>query len=347
MFQTRGTRFEFVATSQAATARALGREPQSSRHASPPWKEWAITAYNKKRPAVWCVFINVCVCTWKYQWAGLAATVEKENGAKESGEEKSGGVTNWGCAQRALCAGVAGGSHTHERAYTHAHTPFSICCHYTPPWGTFHSEAAPTGAQWAHMNNRTNKEKVSPEKKMEWAEERHEGERRGGKCSDSSSSSLNSVLFSLTTMSHCFSEGGGERGKTTGIVECMSLIHYPHLLVFIASPIITVALTYINTTVISFGKRSTYDIDPQQTAETETVYVGTRERDGWERVCLYTLPCSWVCGALTVYTRSCSLCPLRSSDHLTSWLALGAGFGASCQICYPTVPLHANKNLRH
>ena len=44
----------------------------------------------------------------------------------------------------------------------------------------------------------------------------------------------------------------------------MRLIHYPHFLQFKTFPVIIVVLTYINTTVISFGKRSTYDIYPQQ-----------------------------------------------------------------------------------
>lgn len=179
---------------------------------------------------------------------------------------------------------------------------------------------------------------------MERVEERHERE-RGEKCSDSSSL-LNRDFFSLATMSHCFSEEG-ERGKTTGIVECMSLIHYPHFLLFKTSPVIIVVLTYINTTVISFGKRSTYDIYPQQGKETLRRCICLCERD----VCVYTLwhACVYlcVCGALMVYTRNCTLNPLQSTDHLTSWLALHAYFTAPCQICYPTVLLNANKNLKH
>lgn len=58
----------------------------------------------------------------------------------------------------------------------------------------------------------------------------------------------------------------------------MSLIHYPHFLLFKTSPVIIVVLTYINTTVISFGKRTTYDIYPQQAEETLRLCTSARER---------------------------------------------------------------------
>ena len=139
-------------------------------------------------------------------------------------------------------------------------------------------------------------------------------------------------------------QGRGERGKTTGIVECMSLIHYPHFLLLKTSPVIIVVLTCINTTVISFGKRSTYDIYPQQGKETLRLCTSA-----WE--CVYRLWRAFVylcvCGALMVYTRNCTLYPLQSADHLTSWLALHACRAASCQICNPTVLLNANKKLKH
>ena len=96
-----------------------------------------------------------------------------------------------------------------------------------------------------------------------------EGKRRDSSSSSSSSSLLNRDFFSRATMSHCFAEEGWAGGKTTGIVECMSLIHYPHFLRFKTSTVIIAVLTYINTTVISFGERSTYDIYPQQAAETQ------------------------------------------------------------------------------
>lgn len=80
----------------------------------------------------------------------------------------------------------------------------------------------------------------------------------------------------------------------------MSLIHYPHFLLFKTSPIITVVLTYINTTVISFGKPSPYDIYPQQADETLRLCMSAHER--WLKlVCLYTLACICVF-VLMVYT---------------------------------------------
>lgn len=77
------------------------------------------------------------------------------------------------------------------------------------------------------------------------------------------------------------------RGKTTGIVECMSLIHYPQFLLFKTSPVITVVPTYINTTVISFGKWSTYDIYPQQAEETQGLCMSVLERR--LKMCIYRL----------------------------------------------------------
>jgi len=44
-----------------------------------------------------------------------------------------------------------------------------------------------------------------------------------------------------------------------------------------------------------------------------------------------------------VYTQNSTLYPLQSTDHLTNWLARHALFAASCQICYPTALLNANK----
>lgn len=96
---------------------------------------------------------------------------------------------------------------------------------------------------------------------------------REGKRPDSSSSSSSSLLnrdfFSQSDNVSLFCRGGVSGGKTTGVVECMSLIHYPHFLRFKTSTVIIAVLTYINTTVISFGERSTYDIYPQQAAETQ------------------------------------------------------------------------------
>lgn len=69
--------------------------------------------------------------------------------------------------------------------------------------------------------------------------------------------------------------------KPTGIVECMSLIHYPQFLPFKTSSVLVV-LTYINTTVISFGKWSTYDIYPQQTLR---LCMSVQER--WLKMCVF------------------------------------------------------------
>lgn len=53
---------------------------------------------------------------------------------------------------------------------------------------------------------------------------------------------MNKDFFSLATMSHCFSEQGWVREETAGIVECMSLIHYPHFLLVKTSSVIIVVL---------------------------------------------------------------------------------------------------------
>lgn len=149
MFQTWGTRFEFVAPSQTAPARALGLELQSSRHVSPPWKKWVIPAYNKKKrgATVRCVFICVCVCTWKCQWAGLAAAAKKGNGVKRE---------EWRCYKLGDVHKGPSVQDCGSCAYAFFDLP-----QWTPPGkGNLPFWSCPG---WAHLNNTTNKEKVSAE----------------------------------------------------------------------------------------------------------------------------------------------------------------------------------------
>lgn len=116
-----------------------------------------------------------------------------------------------------------------------------------------------------------------------------------------------------------FFSGGLKRGeRTAGTVECMSLIHYPHFLLFKTSPVIIVMLTCINTSVISFGSRGAYDIyPPTGRRDTEAVYVCGSET-AEKAFCVFFL---CVCRAERpqVYARNCSRSPpaeRRPSDAL-------------------------------
>lgn len=164
MFQTWGTRFEFVAASQTAPARALGSEPQSSRHISLPGKnEWSLPTARKnknKGAAVWCVFIYVCACVHESQWAGLAAAAKKRNGMKR---ERCGAVLQTGDVHK--------GPSVQERgSRTHLFQPAAT----NLPRGNLPLSGCPAWPGWAHLNNATNKEKVSAEithtGRAEWGE---------------------------------------------------------------------------------------------------------------------------------------------------------------------------------
>lgn len=191
-----GGPIEFVATSRPAIARGLRFQLQSSWHSSLPGKNYRSLCTIKFRQQFdVCLYMYVCMCTLKWDHKRLAVAAERgdcANGERQGDESrccKTGDADN-----RPSVQGWPMGRHnTHKYSLTFHNLP------PPPPPGSLPCLNCPARQEWAHINNTTNKEKVSAEKKV-WVDR--------GKMWE-----LQWYFFSPATMSHCFSEEGWTGGK--------------------------------------------------------------------------------------------------------------------------------------